>query len=39
MVEMPNNSKYRSKMTNDLEEYSNKQMNKVRRSIPVLEEK
>jgi hypothetical protein len=36
---MPINSKYRLKMINDLEEVSNKQMNKVRRSILVLEEK
>jgi hypothetical protein len=36
---MPNNSKSRLKMINDLEENSNKQMNKVRRSILLLEEK
>jgi hypothetical protein len=36
---MPINSKYRLKMINDLEEVSNKQINKVRRSILVLEEK
>jgi hypothetical protein len=39
MVEMPINSQSRLKMINDLEEDSNKQMNKVTRSILVLEEK
>jgi hypothetical protein len=39
MVEMPINSKSRLKMITDLEEDSNKQMNKVRTSILVLEEK
>jgi hypothetical protein len=39
MVEMPINSKSRLKTITDLEEYSNKQMNKVRTSILVLEEK
>jgi hypothetical protein len=39
MVEMPINSQSRLKMINDLEEDSSKQMNKVTRSILVLEEK